>query len=119
MGLDSLIYANKNDEQEVVYLRKCNQIHNWFCNHGYDDSEEYHGPATFTRKQIKKLIATINKVLLDNSLALELLPPVAGFFFGSTSIDDCYFEQLKDTKEKLKDMIKQYDQTEFYYRASW
>ena len=117
MGLDSMIYANKDDDQEVVYLRKCNQIHNWFCQNGYNDSEV--NSTCFTRKQIKKLVATINKVLKNSGLALTLLPPKAGFFFGSTAIDDCYFEQLKHTKEKLKDMLKQYDQQEFYYIASW
>lgn len=119
MGLDSMIYANMNDSQEVVYLRKCNQIHNWFCCNGYNDTADYCGSATFTRKQLKKLIATINKVLLNNRLCLELLPPKEGFFFGSTAIDKSYFDQLKYTKEKLKDMLKQYDQDEFYYIASW
>jgi hypothetical protein len=60
-------------------------------------------------------------VLADKSKADKLLPPQAGFFFGSTAVDEGYVEDLKDTI-KIIDALpldeKSYD-VSYVYRSSW
>jgi hypothetical protein len=52
--------------------------------------------------------------------AQEMLPPSAGFFFGSTEVDDWYWEDIKDTIDKLNDALEQsVDDAMFEYQASW
>jgi hypothetical protein len=49
-----------------------------------------------------------------------LLPPVAGFFFGSDQIDDWYWEGIKDTADKLTAIIDETSEDQmFEYQASW
>lgn len=105
---------------EVAYWRKANQIHAWFvknCQEGVDNCAKYF----VSDNDIQNLIDTIIKVLDDHSLAEELLPNQNGFFFGNVDYDDWYFEDLKDTKEKLEDILtnEKYRGLEFFYQSSW
>jgi len=47
---------------------------------------------------------------------MELLPPSEGFFFGSSDIDDYYWQDLEYTVEQLKDIDKE---EYFTYIASY
>jgi hypothetical protein len=50
------------------------------------------------------------------------LPPVAGFFFGSTERDEWYFNDIRETLSLVNDLIRDYpdeDGWRFSYRASW
>jgi hypothetical protein len=61
-------------------------------------------------------------VLDDNALAGELLPPSAGFFFGTTDITDYYFDDLRATVEALDEALAfaQRDRwATFTYQSSW
>ena len=62
-------------------------------------------------------------ILKDHSKAGELLPPQGGFFFGSTEIDEWYFEDLKSTVKQLTPVIKECSSDNFdvtlYYQSSW
>lgn len=104
---------------EAGYWRKANAIHKWFvdnCQRGVDECQETY----VDREDLGKLLAVVNQVLDDNSLASELLPPQSGFFFGSTEIDEYYIEELKYTKELLEKILSSSDDKwEFYYRSSW
>jgi hypothetical protein len=52
--------------------------------------------------------------------AMELLPPTSGFFFGSHTIDEWYWQDIKDTIEKLDTALEQsVDDATFEYLASW
>jgi hypothetical protein len=104
---------------EVGYWRKANAIHNFFvenCQGGKDECQEtYIDPD-----DLKSLLLTVNDVLADRSKAMELLPPVSGFFFGSTEIDDWYFEYLERTKNIIEDALSgKYEDCDFYYQSSW
>lgn len=49
-------------QEEVMYWRKANQIHNWFVKHvqgGNDDCKDYY----VTREQLQELVDTCKKVL--------------------------------------------------------
>lgn len=104
---------------EAMYWRKANAIHNWFVNNvqdGEDNCAEYY----VGREQLEELLDIIEQVLADTGLASELLPTTSGFFFGSTNIDEWYFQDLEETKERLTELMKdQYKDFDFYYRSSW
>lgn len=70
---------------KVGYWRKANAIHAWFVKHcqaGVDDCNSY----SVSRKNLIDLKDSCTAVLADNSKANSLLPPQAGFFFGSTEV---------------------------------
>lgn len=106
---------------EVGYWRKANAIHNWFvqnCQEGVDECQ-----TTYVdRDDLKKLLKIVKTVLRSRHKAMDLLPPVSGFFFGSTDIDQYYWDDLANTKKILEDALnrKKYGKYhEFYYHASW
>lgn len=82
-----------------------------------DDCEEY----WVSRDNLRLLIDTCEKVLANNSLASELLPPQEGFFFGTTDIDEYYLEDLKYTVDTLTKLLESLDpkQWDFFYQSSW
>lgn len=61
------------------------------------------------------------KIIEDTSYAAEHLPSSSGFFFGSTDYDQWYYEDVKYTSEKLKEVLKQtdFDKEIVYYSSSW
>lgn len=104
---------------EEAYWRKANAIHSWFVKNvqgGIDDLGWY----TVSKEQLISLLETVNQVIEDKSLAEQLLPPQFGFFFGSTDIDERYFDNLEYTKNQLEKLLETYDeQNEYFYTSSW
>ena len=102
---------------EAMYWRKSNQIHKWFVDNvqkGTDDCGTY----DVSREQIEELRQLILKVL-DTKNA-TLLPPQEGFFFGSKTVDDYYWQDLRDTEEKLGKVLEDFtDKWSFEYHSSW
>lgn len=99
--------------EHVGYWRKANQIHNWFVQNvqdGEDNCAEYY----VSLDQLKQLRETCITALVTKNA--ELIPPTEGFFFGSTEIDQFYWDDLKDTVEILADLDENAD---YYYNASW
>jgi hypothetical protein len=119
---------------KVGYWRKANAIHNWFVQNvqdGEDDCKEYY----VSGESIRDLYDTVVECLDGGvEVAKEKLAPQEGFFFGSTIIDDYYWQDLEDTKRMLQPIIDAYNeakelgnesykhpiyQYEFYYQSSW
>lgn len=103
---------------EVGYWRKANAIHNWFVQNvqnGEDDCKSYF----VGREDLGKLHELCQRVLTDNSLAGELLPPTSGFFFGSTEIDEYYFNDLRSTIEIIDRALTLSDGWWIEYQSSW
>lgn len=106
---------------EVGYWRKANAIHNWFVQNVQDGKDECE-KTYVERELLQKLLDTVNEVLADRSKAEELLPTKSGFFFGDTSIDDEYFEDLEHTKKVLEAILvpDRFNYLwDFYYQSSW
>lgn len=110
-------------EEETGYWRKANAIHNWFVENvqgGVDDCEKYY----VSTDNLKSLLDTVNTVLdsikseSSPETAKSLLPTTEGFFFGSKSYDEWYFQDLEYTKEILESALKD-ENGEYYYQSSW
>ena len=112
----------KSVDLEGCYWRKANAIHNWFVKNvqnGVDDCASYE----VKRAKLVELLNTCQQILKDHSLAEKLLPPVSGFFFGSTEIDEGYFEDLTHTHDQLTRLLNALPEDDFYttvtYQSSW
>ncbi len=109
--------------ERVGYWRKANAIHNWFvtnCQGGEDDCGDYE----IEWSKFMLLKENCEKVLTDHSLSETLLPPKAGFFFGSTALNDDYFQDIKDTIEIINALISEkgdekYFSGSLFYSSSW
>jgi hypothetical protein len=104
---------------EAMYWRKSNAIHKWFVDKVQDGEDECR-EFEVSLAQLEELLAVIEEVLDNPDRAGELLPPQAGFFFGSTDMDQWYWDDLKSTQSKLQELFtRDWKSWDFYYRASW
>lgn len=137
-----------NIEEEVMYWRKANAIHNWFVQNvqeGNDNCGTYYVDCDKLSELVdlcKKAVAVIDKADImvkevhsgwsggqDTFLAKnvydcsdeieDILPPTSGFFFGSTEIDDYYKDDLVNTIEVLEKELSSSGSGDYYYSSSW
>ena len=127
MGLDMYLTAKAQQagdstlsgvggEQDVAYWRKANQIHNWFVENVQGGIDECH-KSPVTRAQLKTLRRLCMEAL--DTKNPKLLAPKDGFFFGSTEIDDWYWNCIRNTIEQLDRALKMPANLEFFYQSSW
>lgn len=102
--------------------RKANAIHKWFVDNvqrGEDDCESY-PVSSIDLLTLRNLCAELlaNK---NPEVAAEKLPPQEGFFFGSTEIDQWYWQNLQDTVKQISALEKRPDfgDLDFEYQSSW
>lgn len=114
MGLDITITSKKHTED----FRKRNFLITWVekvRNGEVENCETY----SLEKEQLESLLADIDRVLEDNSLAEELLPTCEGFFFGNTKYDDYYFADLRDARERIGQMVADMEDGETADFWSW
>lgn len=92
-------------DAESLYWRKCNAIHQWFVTNVQNEVDDC-GEYELTRDHLENLVDDINSVLRSRKKACELLPTQSGFFFGDTEYDSYYFEQLRNTRNRIKALLK-------------
>ena len=107
-----------NVEVTCAYWRKSNQIHKWFVDNvqgGEDNCGEYY----VSQDKLKELRETCRQAVFAKDPSL--LPPQAGFFFGSYDIDEWYWKDIKNTMKKLDRIfaLPDFDKLSFYYNSSW
>ena len=120
--------------KQVGYWRKANEIHNWFVENVQDgeDDCDYHNECTrgiledllHTCKTVLDSCATTyrdGQVVIDSSVAEELLPRCRGFFFGGDGYDEYYVSDIVDTIKILEDVLATTDfETQMvFYISSW
>ena len=120
--------------KQVGYWRNANEIHNWFVENVQDgeDDCDYHNECT--REILEDLLHTCKTVLdscattyrdgqvvIDSSVAEELLPRCRGFFFGGDGYDEYYVSDIVDTIKILEDVLATTDfETQMvFYISSW
>jgi hypothetical protein len=102
---------------EAMYWRKANQIHDWFVENVQDGIDECK-PHHVTREELENLLKTCRAALYHKDS--NILPPSEGFFFGSTEIDDDYWNDIERTAAEIENLLAELDDTwEFEYCASW
>ena len=106
----------------VAYWRKANAIHGWFvreCAGGVDECQPIYVP----REKLVELRDLCKSAVSEPAMAGDVLPPTAGFFFGSYEIDEWYMEDLNKTVEMLDHILDLIPEEEFdwsfIYQASW
>ena len=107
-------------EIEVQYWRKANAVHKWFVDNvqgGQDDCQPY----VVQPDDLRRLMRDCRLVLDDQRLAGEVLPPTAGFFFGSTELNEWYWQDIEETWRVLDEVLKwpDIDKFTFTYQSSW
>jgi hypothetical protein len=115
--IDDNGFAGMSIDLPMGYWRKANQIHNWFVNELADGVDECQ-VITVRREDLEQLKELCIQVLAHKSLAEDLLPTGAGFFFGSTTYDEYYYADLNDTIGIINKCLEsKFDY--FEYQASW
>ena len=107
-----------NVEVTCAYWRKSNQIHAWFVDNvqgGEDNCGEYY----VSKEKLQELRETCRQALFAKDPSL--IAPRGGFFFGSTDIDEWYWQDIKETIKKLDRIFQlpDLDKLSFYYTSSW
>jgi hypothetical protein len=111
--------------EEVGYWRKFNALHNWFvneCGDGEDNCQEI-----YIGEKLPELLETLHKVKEvydsnppDKEEQLDdIFPTSSGFFFGGTEYDEYYIEQVNETINLLTELLKEDENGDYYYQASW
>jgi hypothetical protein len=134
--------------ESLMYWRKANQIHGWFCNNTSQITEQV--LYSVTTEDLRNLLDTCRKVVDILSVSKmkkiqvstgwsngetimedievydcmeeieELLPPTRGFFYGSDDLGEWYKETIVETIKFLVKEIPNCDEhDEFEYYASW
>ncbi len=106
----------KKVKAEVGYWRKDNHIHQWFVDNVQDGTDDCR-PYYVTREQLQELKDLCLQVLEDRNP--ENLPRAYGFFFGSTEIDEGYWESLTDTINIIDNCLSLPLDWKFQYQSSW
>jgi hypothetical protein len=133
--------------EELMYWRKANQIHGWFCNNTSEITPDVKYYVTKTDlevlletcKSVSDILEKSPKItkqvvggwkdgeeylvpveVYDNNVIADILPPTQGFFFGSDTIDDYYKQDIDDTIKFLEEELSNCEEdAEFEYYASW
>mgnify|MGYP006269102295 CR=1 FL=1 len=117
--------GHRNDEDANVevtigigYWRKANQIHKWFvdnCQDGVDDCRE----SYVTREKLEELLSVCKETMARQDA--NILPPQSGFFFGSTDVDEWYWNGIAHTIDILESVLndRALDNWDFEYQSSW
>jgi hypothetical protein len=104
---------------EAMYWRKCNSVHRWFVENVQDGNDDC-GNYYVSRDNLEQLLSDINQVLDNPEQSDNILPSQSGFFFGDTEYNDYYFQNLRETKERITELLTdKYSNWEFYYSSSW
>ena len=141
-------------DEEVMYWRKANHIHQWFVDN-VQDGEDDCGSYDVSPEHMRQLLDLCNqvleaselvsgsvytgtvynkdnpngiaqretgKVIKDSTVAQELLPRQAGFFFGGEEYDEWYLEDVTQTRDWLVRMIADHEAGvpgHIIYHSSW
>ena len=115
-------FAGITIEYPVGYWRKANAIHNYFVltlGGGVDECQEMYVPRetlSDLRERCQDVIKSANMEQMAQEVGLET---VSGFFFGDTSYDDWYKEDLKLTIEIIDHVLTLPEEYSIHYQASW
>lgn len=104
--------------KQVAYWRKFNALHQWFVTHvqlGIDNCNLY--------ELDQDVLRSCHDILEEAFYKKNhyILPPTQGFFWGSTEIDDYYWNNVEEAIQTISHLIDDTDwATErLFYQSSW
>lgn len=104
MGLD--IFFNKCKTKQIGYFRKVNFLVGFFENKGMDIENQR--PIDVSKEDVEELIDKCEGILNGKLDPEEELPTREGFFFGSCSYNENYYEDVKNVLEYCKETLLPY-----------
>jgi hypothetical protein len=124
--IDIVMHKIVSITEHVLYWRKANHIHKWFVDNvqrGNDNCEEYY----VSYSSLEELFQICDELLRTpegeerNNLAMKLLPPQVGFFFGTYHLDEYYWNEVMKTHECLKAILDEPCDINisYKYQSSW
>lgn len=98
-----------------IYFRKVNFVYRYFADKMEDEC------CFVTRGEMEDIVDRCERVLNNEGEAEDLLPTMAGFFFGSTDYDDWYYKDVEDCKKQFSKMLKRFNaETDVFFMVfSW
>lgn len=104
--------------KQVAYWRKFNALHQWFVTHvqlGIDNCGLYE----LDQDVLRSCHDTLEEAFYKKNH--YILPPTQGFFWGSTEIDDYYWNNVEEAIQTISSLIDNTDwATErLFYQSSW
>ena len=116
-GVDDCGYYKVTRDQLKELLRICHKV---MKGSHLVDGKVYNG-TTWTKETGEVENWEDGKVIDDPFIAEKLLPTTSGFFFGSTSYDQVYYEDIKNTIEQITKILNDTDFNNWivYYHSSW
>lgn len=114
--------VERNVDYQIGYFRKFNALHSYivktFAN-GIDNCQD----IFLDQEAVVKIKAALDSVLETptEESAKEALPTQSGFYFGSTSYDEDYFEDVREAAALMQNFLDHFDFDTYalVYKASW
>lgn len=118
------------DREDLVALRQACLIGLQDRDNAIPDENEIHidGSSGNSAEAVADIIQAIKRESQNSNTSIEAvidpnnpIPPIGGFFFGSTAKDEYYYHQLANTVETINSILASDpdDTYRYYYRASW
>ena len=107
---------------QIGYFRKFNALHSYIVKNfagGRDNCQN----IFLSKGNVEQIKAALDEALEAGTeeKAKDVLPTQSGFFFGSTTYDDFYFEDVKEATDLMQMLLDNFDfkNYELIYGASW
>ena len=102
---------------EACYWRKFNALHNWFVIN-LQDGVDNCGHYELTKEKVNECLDVLKEV--KETKNSKLLEPKSGFFFGSTSVDNYYWQDVDNAIKQLENLLTlDWNAYRFFYHSSW
>lgn len=119
-------FLSKETFYQIGYWRKFNALHSFIVDNYSTNGEDDCRKIYLSLENLQEILDTLKKVKANPGNAEDILPPRAGFFFGSTQIDEWYMRDIEYSIELFEEVIatvkrndKRKNYYEIYYQASW
>lgn len=120
MGLDQKITGyDKNGETIEKWYRKVNWLRNWVIENTSLEHDSNTESVELGREKLRELIQTCDYVLKHKEQAPEKLETLSGFFFGDTEYDEWYFEEVKQVRDDMEELLNDENLESFDYWDWW
>jgi hypothetical protein len=117
MGLD--MYIQDDDGNEVAYWRKFNALHKWFVDNVQDGIDECQRSRRLTKDDFENVLYVLKAIRKNPKTAPEMMPTSSGFFFGDTTYDNYFMEDVKHAIKTFELLCERVERDNLYYQSSW